>query len=158
MVAMNLRAAVSLPPIMAVDMRPYAIERRLTQTSLADSVRFAGNERQASPHSAQKTPMVVLASTMTAWTTPRNNFLEVLQRFSAIHGDSVNRRETPNTADNRHSVNGALSPVYTVADIRKMFNYPSENIGEIININNVIQYKYDISKHWRELMNIFSKY
>ena len=41
-----------------------------------------------------------------------------------------------------------------------MFNYPSENIqfGEIINMNNVIQYKYDISKHWRELMNIFSKY
>ena len=45
---------------------------------------------------------------MTAWTTPRNNFFEVLQRFSAFLGDSVNRRETPNTADNRHSVNGAL--------------------------------------------------
>ena len=56
---------------------------------------------------AQKTPMVVLVSTMTAWTTPRNNFLEVLQRFSAFHGDSVNRRETPNTADNRHTVNTA---------------------------------------------------
>ena len=39
-----------------------------------------------------------------------------------------------------------------------MFNYPSENIGEMININNVIQYKYDISKHWQEFMNIFSEY
>ena len=39
-----------------------------------------------------------------------------------------------------------------------MFNYPSENIGEMIDIDNVIQYKDDMSKHWRELMNIFSKY
>ena len=39
-----------------------------------------------------------------------------------------------------------------------MFNYPIKNIGEMINIDNVIQYKYDISKHWWEYMNIFSCY
>ena len=39
-----------------------------------------------------------------------------------------------------------------------MFNYRSKNIGEMINIDNVIQYKYDMSKHWQEYMNIFSKY
>ena len=39
-----------------------------------------------------------------------------------------------------------------------MFNYPIEDIGEVLDLNYVIQYKYDISKHWQELMNIFSKY
>ena len=39
-----------------------------------------------------------------------------------------------------------------------MFNNHSESISEIINVNNVIQYKYDIGKHKRELRNIYLKF
>ena len=40
--------------------------------------------------------------------------------------------------------------------IRKMFNNHRENISEIMDINNVIQYKYDISKISTRIKVLFS--
>ena len=40
-------------------------------------------------------------------------------------------------------------------DIRKMFNYHSENLNEIISVNNVIQYKSDISKKLTRIKDYF---
>ena len=39
-----------------------------------------------------------------------------------------------------------------------MVNYHSENISEMINLNNVIQYKYDINKTLTGIKNVFSKF
>ena len=38
-----------------------------------------------------------------------------------------------------------------------MFNYHSENISEIINVNNVTQCKYDVSKTLTRIMEYFHK-